>query len=129
MNTIEIYGAVITYRDDGILHIHYTSESLDLDDAKKIIQTVRLESPWDISPVLISADPFSDHNDEAQKYLAGEEVMQYCSAVAIITSNMAQNISVNFFIKFKKPSKPTRFFSSEQDALNWLKKFEPSRKL
>lgn len=124
MNTIEVHGAVITFRDDDILHIHYKSEYLDLEAAKKIIQLTRTNSKSDISPVLISADPFSDHNDEAQKYLASDEVMRYCKAIAIVTSSLAQKISTNFFIKFRKPSKPIRFFNSEKDALNWLDKYK-----
>lgn len=124
MNKVEVYGAVITFRDDGILHIHYTSEFLDLEAAKKVIEITRTKSQWEISPVLISADPFSDHNEEAQKYLASDEVMKYCSAIAVVTSSLAQKISTNFFIRFRKPSKPIRFFNSEKDALNWLDKFK-----
>ena len=124
MDKVEVYGAVITFRDDGILHIHYTSEYLDLEAAKKVIELTRTKSQLDISPVLISADPFSDHNEEAQKYLASDEVMKYCSAIAVVTSSLAQKISTNFFIRFRKPSKPIRFFNSEEDALNWLDKFK-----
>jgi len=128
MKVIEVYGAIITYRDDSILHIHYKSEHLNLQDAKQQVKITRTESPWKISPLLISGDPFSEHDNDAKKYLAGEEVMQYCSALALITANMAQKISANFFIKLKKPTKPTKFFSSEKDALKWLKNFETIQK-
>jgi hypothetical protein len=124
LKILEVYGAIVTFRNEGIIHIHYTSEDLNLSDAKNLIEEVRKGSPWDVSPILISADPFSEHDDEAQKFLAGEEVMKYCSAVGIITSNLAQKIAINFFIKIKKPSKPTRFFNTEKDALRWLNKFE-----
>lgn len=124
MKVIEVFGAIITYRDDGIIHIHYTSEYLNLEDTKQNVRTVRTESPWKISPILISGDPFSEHDNKAKKYLAGDEVMQHCSALAMVTTNMAQKISANFFIKLKKPTKPTQFFSSEKDALKWLKNFE-----
>ena len=124
MKSIDLYGAKATYRDDNILHIHYKGEFLNLDETTKIINAIRKECPWKISPVFISADDFSEHDNEAQEYLAGEEVMSYCSAVAVLSSNVAQRIAINFFIKFKKPLKPTRFFTSEEDAFDWLNQFE-----
>mgnify|MGYP006171828649 CR=1 FL=1 len=124
MNTVKVYGAEITYKKEGIIHIHYTSEQMNLDNAKNVIQAIRKDCPWQLAPILVSADPFSEHDDQAQKYLAGEEVMQYCTAIAVIAKNLAQRIGVNFFIRIKKPSKPTRFFTSEKEALKWLGKYE-----
>ncbi len=128
LNKKEVFGAVISYRNEGIIHIHYTSESINLQEAQNIIGAVREGSPWDLSPILVSADPFSEHDDEAQKYLAGPDVMKYCTGVAVITPNLAQRLATNFFIKFKKPSKPTKFFNTEKEALKWLKKFETVNK-
>lgn len=123
-NKFEVFGAVVTFREDDILHIHYTSESLNLNHAKDLISKIKEKSPWQLAPVLVSADPFSEHDNDAQKYLAGEDVMERSSAIAVITPNMAQRIAVNFFIRFKKPSKPTRFFNTEKEALTWLAGYE-----
>ena len=117
-------GATVYYRDDNIIHIHYNSGHLCLDDAKALIKSVREKSSWLICPIFISAEPFAEHDQEAQKYLSGKEVMSYSSAVAILAKSLAQKIAINFFIKFQKPSKPTKFFTSEREAINWLNKFE-----
>ncbi len=121
---LKVHGATITYRDDQIIHIHYDSILMSLKDAKNIIDQVKEKSPWKIAPIYISAEPFASNDPEAQKYLAGDEVMNHSSAVGILAKNIAQKIAINFFIKFRKPTKPTKFFTSEDEAITWLQRFE-----
>ena len=46
--------------------------------------------------------------------------MKYTIADAIIVSNLAQKILINFYLKFNKPPKPSQAFNSEEQAINWL---------
>jgi hypothetical protein len=38
----------------------------------------------------------------------------------MIVKNLAQNIMVSFYLKINKPIRPTKAFSYENDAINWL---------
>jgi len=42
-------------------------------------------------------------------------------ATAFVTNSIANKLIGNFFINFNKPASPTKMFSSEADALAWLK--------
>ena len=124
MNTIKYQGATVNYRDDKIIHIHYDSVLISLEEAKMLIKNVGEKSPWKVAPIYISAEPFANHEPEAQKFLTSDYVMSRSSAVAVLVISIAQKIGVNLFIKIRKPSKPTRFFTSEKEAINWLQQFE-----
>jgi hypothetical protein len=45
-------------------------------------------------------------------------------ADAFVIHSLPQKILGNFFLKFKQPSIPTKFFSSEKSAIEWLKQYQ-----
>jgi len=62
---------------------------------------------------------------EAREYGARKEVEELSIAMAIIPgTSLAATIVGNFFIKFNKPTVPTRIFKSEEKALEWLKSYK-----
>ena len=63
-------------------------------------------------------------DDEGRRFMAGAETAKYRIAVAVIANNIAVQLLINFLVKFHKPLTPTALFSSERDALVWLKTFE-----
>jgi len=42
-------------------------------------------------------------------------------AAAIVTKSLANKLLGNFFVNFHKPKSPSRMFSEEQEALEWLR--------
>src|SRR5690606_20793077 len=42
-------------------------------------------------------------------------------AEAVVVNSLAQKMTTNFYMKFIKDIYPTRFFTSDQQALEWLK--------
>ena len=128
MTTIKTHGAAVTYRDDKVLHIHYSGIYMNLEETTNVINFAKDNSPWKIAPIYVSAEPFSSHGPEAQKFLVSDYVMNKSSAVAILASNIAQKIAINMFIRLRKPSKPTKFFTNEKKAIDWLNKFETVNK-
>ena len=128
VKNLKMYGATANFRNDEILHIHYEAGHLSLEDAQTIINSIQNKSPWLVCPVYISADPFSEHDSNAQKFLSGEDVMKNCSAVAILATSLAQKTARNFFVKICKSSIPTVLFTSESEAIRWLREFESIEK-
>lgn len=128
MKTVKTDGAVIHYRDDGITHIIYDNTLLNLATVTSIFLENRRTSPWEVSPIFASGYTFTNLEKEASSFLSSEEVLKHCSGLAILSKTLGEKITANFFINFNKPSKPTKFFSTEEEAIKWLKQFETINK-
>ena len=62
----------------------------------------------------------TNYTSEARYFSASEAGSIYTIADAMIVKNLAQNIMVSFYLKINKPIRPTKPFSYENDAINWL---------
>jgi hypothetical protein len=60
---------------------------------------------------------------EARDY-AAEHGKEYFIASAIVSSSLPVRIIVNFFNAFYKHEVPFKMFSTEEEALRWLRKFK-----
>lgn len=120
---IESNCAKITYRIDGIIHIHYSDHSFNLKETKELFSTIRKNSPWDVSPFYITGDAFTSLDNESKKFNGSPEVIKHCSAIAIFSKSLGQKILANFYIKTIKPNTPTQFFTDEEKAIKWLMEF------
>jgi hypothetical protein len=117
---IESNFATITYRTDGIIHIHYSNHSFTLEETKALFLTIRKNSPWEVSPFYITGDSFTSQDNESKKFNGSPEVTKHCSAIAIFSKSLGQKILANFYIKTIKPNTPTKFFTDEESAIKWL---------
>jgi len=120
---IELPECTIIARADGILHIAYTDIFLHLEDSKRIFRETRSFSPWEKAPLFLSGTGFTNQDKASRDFNGSPEVLKHCSAIAFHSPSLAQKILANFFIKMMRPSVPTRFFTTEEDAINWLKNY------
>ena len=60
---------------------------------------------------------------EARAYYAGPESTRMVLAAAVLIGSPIQRIIGNFFLKLNQPPFPARLFTSEAEALAWLKSF------
>ena len=111
----------ITFRKDGILHLHYSDHSYSIDETKELFAFIRKHSPWDVSPVYITGDSYTSQDNESKRFNGSTEVIKHCSAIAIYSNSLGQKILANFYIKTIKPNAPTKFFNEESKAIEWLK--------
>jgi hypothetical protein len=54
---------------------------------------------------------------------AGEETPKFVKALALITNSEISRMIANVFMVLKKPSYPTRMFTNEEDAKEWLRQY------
>lgn len=125
INSVSHSKATINYRADGILHIHYADEALTILDSIEIFKLTRQHSPWEIAPVYLTGGGFTNTDSESKKYNSSPEVIRHCSAIAFLSPTLGQKMMANFFIKFYKPAVPTKFFLTDEEAIDWLKQFLP----
>ena len=63
-----------------------------------------------------------DISDEAKQFTAtNPESTEARSADAILINSYFNRLFVNIYLSFNKPSLPTKLFSNEVDALNWIR--------
>ncbi len=60
---------------------------------------------------------------EARSYSAEFEAGGPCIAKAFIVNSVANRLIGNFYINFNKPKVPTKLFSNEEKAIEWLTEF------
>lgn len=68
---------------------------------------------------------FSDYiapSEEAQREANKQENKKYVRGMAYVIDNSALRIMAKFFVNFYRPAYSSNFFSSKEQALNWLKK-------
>jgi hypothetical protein len=113
-----------TYRSDKIIHLHYLTDDLTLENSKEILKFTRSHSPWKLSPILLTGGDFMNQEKESREFNGSHEVLQYCSAMAFISDSLAKKLLANFFISINKDKVPMKFFNNENDALQWLSQFK-----
>lgn len=123
MEEIELEKSVVSI-DDNVIHIHLKSgQEIELSDAVFIVEAMGKLGKGRKFPILIDAGEFSSVDKEARIFSAAAESNLYTLADAIAYCNLAQKLLANFYIKYNKPTVPTRVFPTKEEALIWLKTF------
>lgn len=62
-------------------------------------------------------------NRDARTFASSEEACEITSAVALLVDSPVSRVIGNFFLGINKPPFPTKLFTSETQAIKWLKGF------
>jgi hypothetical protein len=95
---------------------------LDANDAIEIRSNFLSLSNGKKWGLLVDAENFFSTTSEFRQLSASKEYTDLRLALAIVTNSMATKIIGNFFIKVNKPASPTKLFSNEKQAFEWLKR-------
>lgn len=117
-------GACVTLRSDGVVEFFLKhNHTVNLQDAKAIVEATEKIGKGKKFPLLITAGKFALVDTEVRYYASSPEANRFTIASAIVVSNLAQKLLGNAYIKFNKPPTPTQLFTSEKEALKWLYTF------
>lgn len=106
---------------NGILIAHYTNGNIDLDMAKQIVSDRLSYQDGQEYPVMVYANDIISITKEARDYFASEGNEGMLAIGAIMPSTFNRMIG-NFYLKVSKPTVSTLLFSTEDEAITWLKK-------
>lgn len=120
---IELPFAVIIFRKEGFIHLHYKEHQLTLQDSQIVFDTIRKNSPWENYPVLVSNHELAIQEKEAREFNSSNEVIKNCTAIAFVVNNLAQRILFNFYARLFQSKMPAKCFSSAESATEWLKPY------
>ncbi len=104
---IEVFGNIIIARKE----------------AKAVNDAIGMLSEGKECLVLMVADEVTQFDKSASEFSASEEGLLYTIADAFVVKSLAQKILASFYLKFNKPPKPSKIFTNEKAALEWLLSF------
>jgi hypothetical protein len=121
-NTIRHTKATIaTFESPDLLHlIIRTGEVLTVDESNDIALWMKQHTTAKYK-VLTAPQINADIEPEVRNYLVQPQRAERVSADALVINNLPHRLLADFYLKFNRPDIPTRFFSSEEEAREWLK--------
>jgi len=108
--------------EDGIVRIiHVPGAEVTLEDAQETMAAYLKIKKGKRRPLFVDTRKMKSIFREARKYYAGAEAIKVASAAALIVDTPVSRVLGNFFLGLSNPLLPSRLFSSEDEALEWLK--------
>jgi hypothetical protein len=121
----DIGASVLSLRSDGIMLISLKENvTLNLKDAEDMVRTFGEMGEGKKFPLLFIAGSDTSVNTEARYYASTPEANRFTIASAFVVKSVAQKLLGNAYVTFNKPITPTRIFTNEQDAHDWLLTFK-----
>lgn len=99
----------------------YNGADIDLDDAKIIHENLQRLSQGKKYCILLDGKNQFTTTPESREFVGSKERAKGRIAFAIVAKSMVNRLVGNFFIQFNKPITPTKLFSDEESAMQWLR--------
>lgn len=116
----EIEAFITMLREDGILKtIVRNNFAIEEEHAVEIMERLaNLDYPR--PPLLVDMRQMKSITKGARQAFAASGKRKAVSAVALLSGSYTGTVVANFFIELDGPSLPTRMFTSEAKAVEWL---------
>jgi hypothetical protein len=108
---------------EGLIHAHVQPVELGLDDAREAVREITLLGQGRKRPVLVDLRVCKSISIDARSYLASPEMARVEAAVALLIASRLRKVVGNLFMGLSRRPVPTRLFTSEANALEWLRGF------
>ena len=125
MKTVELNKITLTLLEPRIIKMEITGEDpVDINDMYEA-RTVNLElSGGEKYCILLdTSQHFLSTTLEVRELTANAQFSKHRLAAAFLVESTATRLAGTMFIHFHKPATPTRAFSNEKDALDWLRSY------
>lgn len=114
----------LEFKSNGILYAYVSgSEAETLDSLKEIVEIANDLIGHKKVPMFFKHDDFALPSSEIRKYWAKKDSNPYAIAETYIVQSIAFKILADFYMRFNKPERPTKLFTSEKEAEKWLLQF------
>lgn len=122
IDEIKLSSADIRLLENEVIHIIIkTEQEVTIDMAKAISEgRERLSANKKRLVLYTTLSKIVIPSPEVRKYLAGADRSKYIIANALVISSLPQKIVSNFYMRINKPVVPTKFFDTDQAAMDWL---------
>ena len=104
---------------EGVLYFKYKDVKLDVHGAKQVVRDRLDFQQGDVYPIFCDCRDFKGVDKNARDYLA-KEGSSMATTVALFNTSTMHNMIINFYLKISKPEVPTKAFSNEEQAIEFL---------
>jgi hypothetical protein len=120
----DIGSCVLSLRSDDLMHIAMKEHVvLNLKDAEEMVRVFGEMGDGKKFLLLFTAGSDTTVTTESRYYASTPEANRFTIASAFVVKSIAQKLLGNAYVTFNKPITPTRIFTNEQDAIDWLYTF------
>lgn len=120
--TIKTKSANICTLEKSIISVRiFDDADIELEDAVENLEAIHKIANGEKYCLLVDARVTVRVSPEARVHSAAANNHKNLIARAIIVNSLANKLVGNFLINYNKPNAPTKLFSEEQKALDWLK--------
>ncbi len=96
------------------------SETVETEKVREIFETIHRDFP-SARGLLVSAGDKATLSPEARELVSSKDITDIIVADAIVTKFYYHQMSSNFFVRYNKPSRPTKIFKTDEEARVWLR--------
>lgn len=119
---IENQHSLLQLRTDGIVEItcndNHVYEVEDIKENHRVIQSL---SERKKALVLNIIGKYTSLSNDTKDFVAKGTHSSFIEAEAFVLRSLAHVILARFYVKVSKPKVKTAYFSTENDAVKWLK--------
>lgn len=124
ISTISLSHSAISLRNDEIIEIVIKKDShVDEQECREIMSALSKIVEQKKYPLLHVVGNYVTMDKEAREFSSSEEGLRFSKAEAFVINSLPHKILANFYMKVNKPSVPTKFFGTKQEAVSWLLKY------
>ena len=110
--------------ENGIIRSQISpGAEITIEDIKEDFAAFSQITAGNKAPCLTDMRGIKSINREAREYLSSLEAFRFISASALLIGSPVSKMIGNFFLGINKPPYPTKMFTSEAKAFEWLKEF------
>ena len=122
---VEIRAGQVWLGADGILRyfIALPNAEITLEDMQEIVAAYEKINKGMTRPGLGDIRNIKSVDRAARLYASSKEAAQWVSATALLVESPVSRMVGNFFLGVNRPPYPTRLFTSEAKAIEWLTRF------
>jgi hypothetical protein len=119
---IDSKEANIALKSNGIVYVLFKDHCvLDVDLQFRLLDSYNEITQAKLTPFIFLAAENVTITKEARDNATSLESISPLGASAAIVTNLAYKLIANFYMRLNKPKRPFKTFSSEEDAVDWLK--------
>ena len=120
-NAFEDENFLITLRDEYIIDIFIKDfKELEKEDIVKMQNWVSKNTTQKFLFNLAEFGNGSNATREAREYASSKEGNMLTVGTALVVKNLAQQLIMDYYIKFNSPIYPTHVFYRKEKALKWI---------
>ena len=111
------------FREDILVATYKQKLEVDLETAKQLVADRLTFQNRKECPVVIYMNGIKASSKEARIYM-GKEGIQGITIGAFVVRNTIEQVILNFFLSIEKPPVPAKAFTSEEDAVSWIREIQ-----